>query len=188
MTAAERATKAMPGVIYDRSAIVAALLGAVGPEFDDLETTLEEIGDATSVTNAAAWALEMLEAEAGIPALPDASDTDRRARLRAAGWRASGTATPARIAELAAAWDFGAIEITEDFAAYTVTLKFVAIAGEPADLAALQRAMRRVIPANLEIVYEFSWFTWGDLRALGIDWAGLRALNLTWEELGVYGL
>lgn len=186
VTAAERAAKAMPAIIYGRSHLVAALLASVGPEFDDLRSTVEDIGKSTSVTNASAWALELMEAEAGIPALPDASDADRRARLRAAGWRASGTATPARIRELAATWQFGAVEITEDYADYTVTLKFVSIDGEPADLAGLQRAMRRVIPANLAINYAFTWFTWGDLRALGITWEDLRILDVTWAELGVY--
>ncbi|CAK4840692.1 unnamed protein product [Aphanomyces euteiches] len=58
--------------------------------------------------------------------------------------------------------------------------------GIPENLADIQNALRDLIPAHLDISYEFNYFIWNELDELGKTWDQTDALGLTWEQWDIY--
>lgn len=170
--------------LYETSRVVQALAQAEGVEIDDLRLTLSEILDQFFVRTAT-WGIERWERELGLSPALDQPIEERRARVLSR-LRGFGTATIRVVKDVAEAYDKGRVEVIEDHAAYAVTIRFVDTTGIPPNLEDLKAAVRAVVPAHLEIRYEFNYFTWNELDARGWTWDQLDALNLTWDELEVY--
>lgn len=169
---------------YETSRVMRALLQAEGAEFDKLRQALDEVLDQFFVRTAT-WGLDRWEEELGLPVTPDQPEAERRDKIMSR-LRGYGAATISVVKQVAEAYDKGAIDIVEDFAAYTITVHFVDTTGVPPNLDDLKAAVRAVVPAHLDIKYEFNYFLWNDLNAQGWTWDDLDALALTWDELEVY--
>ncbi|GAK03243.1 phage-like element PBSX protein XkdT [Geomicrobium sp. JCM 19037] len=103
---------------------------------------------------------------------------ERRSNIRAR-MRGAGIATVAHIKEVAESYDGGAVDVTEHYADYTVTITFVGTRGVPSNLADTERALREIIPAHLAVEFEFTYLTWDELEKLTWDFVE----TLTWDEL-----
>lgn len=168
---------------YETSRIMRAILQAEGAEFDKLRQALDETLDQFFV-NTATWGLDKWEAELGLPVTPDQPEAERRGKI-ISRLRGYGTATIAVVKQVAEAYDKGAIDIVEDHAAYTVTIQFVDTTGVPPNLDDLKAAVRAVVPAHLEILYEFNYFLWDEWDRKQETWDQFDSLMLTWDQLEV---
>lgn len=168
---------------YETSRVMRALLQAGGSEFDKLRQALNETLNQFFV-NTAAWGLDRWEEELGLPITPDQPEAERRDKI-ISRLRGYGTATLYVVKNVAEAYDKGAIDIVEDHAAYTITIQFVDITGVPPNLDDLKAAVRAVVPAHLDILYEFNYFLWQEWDAKNETWDAFDALALTWDQLEV---
>lgn len=169
---------------YETSRVMRSILQAEGAEFDKLREALDETLNQFFV-NTATWGLDQWEEELGLPITPDQLDAERRDKI-ISRLRGHGTATIYIVKNVAESYDKGAIDIVEDHAAYTITVHFVDTTGVPPNLDDLKAAVRAVVPAHLDILYEFNYFLWQELDSKNWTWDQLDALALTWDALEVY--
>lgn len=107
------------------------------------------------------WALETEERLAGI--VPPAGATlESRRSVLAARYRSSGKVSMETIQAVADAWRNGAVEVA--FAKGRIVVRFVGPYGVPEDLAVLQDAVARVIPAHLPVDYHFHYLLIRDIH------------------------
>lgn len=168
---------------YETSRVMKSLLQAEGTEFDQLRQALDETLKQFFVSTAT-WGLDTWEGELGLPPAQDQPDSERRDRI-ISRLRGYGTATISVVKNVAEAYDKGAIDIVEDHAAYTVTVHFVDTTGVPPNLDDLKAAVRAVVPAHLEILYEFNYFLWDEWDRKQETWDQFDSLMLTWDQLEV---
>ncbi|AYO30796.1 DUF2313 domain-containing protein [Biomaibacter acetigenes] len=169
---------------YETSRVMKSILQVEGTEFDKLRQALDETLNQFFVRTAT-WGLNTWEEELGLPITPDQSESERRDKI-ISRLRGYGTATISVVKQVTESYDKGAIDVVEDHAAYTITIQFVDTTGVPPNLDDLKAAVRAVVPAHLEIKYEFNYFIWDELDKKLWTWDQLDALNLTWSELEVY--
>ncbi|MGE5552819.1 MAG: putative phage tail protein [Betaproteobacteria bacterium] len=169
---------------YETSRVMRAILQAQGSELDRLRQALDETL-AQFFVNTATWGLDTWEKELGLPVAPAQSESERRDRIvsRLQGF---GTATISVVKQVAEAYDKGRCQVIEDFPAYTVTIRFVDTTGIPPNLEDLKAAVRAVVPAHLDLKYEFNYLVWDELDTRGWTWDQLDALALTWDALEVF--
>lgn len=169
---------------YETSRVMSALMNAAGSELDKLRYALDDTLNQFFVSTAT-WGLDTWEKELGLPVVPDQPISERREKI-ISRLRGYGTATIVLVKSVAESYDKGKIDVIEDHASYTVTIRFVDTTGIPPNLSDLQTALRAVIPAHLDICYEFNYFIWDELDAKQWTWDHLDSLNLTWDQLEVY--
>jgi len=168
---------------YETSRVMQTILQAEGVEFDKLRQALDETLNQFFVRTAT-WGLDRWEEEVGLTVTPDQPEAERRDKI-ISRLRGYGTATISVVKQVAEAYDKGAIDIVEDHAAYTITVHFVDTTGVPPNLDDLKKAVRAVVPAHLEILYEFNYFLWDEWDRKQETWDQFDSLMLTWDQLEV---
>ena len=159
------------------------MLCADGCEVDDwneqaLQTRAEQF------VRTATWRLDWLEEEMGFPngEANGLTVRERRDRLiaRLRSWRLP---TAWVVRNVANAYGNGQVETVMDFEGHTITIRFATVAGVPTNIADLQAELLRILPAKLDVRWEFRYLTWGELRESGTTWAQLTAAGITWAQL-----
>lgn len=169
---------------YDSSRVVRALNQGRGEEIDKLRQSLNETLDQFFV-NTATWGLDTWEEELGLPVTPAQPEPERRDKIRSR-LRGYGTCTIKLVKQVAESYDNGSVDVIEDQAGYIVIIKFVDTQGVPPNIDDLKAAVRAVVPAHLDLQYEYAYFIWDELDAKNWTWDQLDALALTWDQLEVY--
>lgn len=169
---------------YANSRVIRSILQAQGTELDWLRAAISELLDQAFVTTAS-WRLDDWETELALTPAPSYTNAERRARI-IAKLRGIGTATIFVVKGVAESFDHGQVVVIEDHAASTVNIRFVSETGIPAHLADVQAALRAVVPAHLDLSYEFDYFVWSELDAQNWQWSNLDGLTMTWEQLQSY--
>lgn len=106
--------------------------------------------------NTATWGLADWERVLGIETDESKPQEERRSVVMSK-MRGTGTVTVSLIESVAESYDGGDIEVTEDPSTYSITVKFVSTVGIPPNLDDLKRAVREIVPAHIEIQYEYSY-------------------------------
>lgn len=169
---------------YETSRIMKSVLQAQGGEMDLVREALDDTLKQFFVQTAT-WGLDRWEQELGLAVAPEQPVGERRDKITSR-LRGYGTATLSIVKKVAESYQNGTIDPIEDFAAYTVTIKFVDTAGVPANLGDVQAALRAVIPAHLDVTYEFNYFVWNELDAHNWTWDQFDAFGLTWDQWEVF--
>ena len=175
---------------YADSRVMQTLLETEGKEFDSLNLALNDEVSGNGILQqffvpTATWGLDIWEQELGLPVSPDQPVSERRDKI-ISRIRGFGTATIGITKKVAESYDKGQINVIEDFQRYNIILRFVDTAGVPPNIDDLKAAVRTVVPAHIEINYEYNYMLWMDLDELNWTWEHLDSLNLTWDELEVY--
>lgn len=181
---------------YQTSQVMQAILQSEGKEFDKLRWALDNplaekdpllIGGVLQqfFVPTATWGLETWERELGLPTTPGQDIKERRSKV-ISRIRGFGTATIKVVREVAESYDKGKVKVIEDFSTYTITVQFVDTCGIPPNIDDLKAAVRTVVPAHIQIGYEYNYLLWNDLDNLDMTWDYLDSLNLTWEKFEVY--
>lgn len=168
---------------YVTSRVVRSLLQDEGTEFDQIKQAMDETLNQFFV-NTATWSLDTWETEMGLPLGQTMTDQERRERI-ISRLRGYGTATISVIKNVAESYDKGKINVVEDVGTYTVRIQFVDTTGVPPNEADLKAALRAVIPAHLDIVYEYNYFLWQEWDAKSETWDTFDGLALSWDALEV---
>lgn len=90
------------------------------------------------------------------------SERYRRERIKAkiAG---SGTTTTSLIRNIAESYTNALVDIVENFAAYTITVKFTGTSGIPGNMADIKETIEEAVPAHLKVLYEYIFNTYGSV-------------------------
>lgn len=179
----EKALSYMPPY-YESSRVVQDLFQAEGEELDDWRDTLNQTLDQTFVRTAS-WALDEWEEELGLSPAPAQPDSERQSRI-VSKLRGTGTATIRVVKEVAESYDNGAIEVSENYPAYTITIHFVDTTGIPPNVEDLKAAVRDVVPAHLSLEFVYNYLTFDELENLNLTFDQLATLNLSFDQLMQY--
>ncbi|MCM3784306.1 YmfQ family protein [Neobacillus mesonae] len=130
----------------------------------------------------ATWGLARWEAIFGIT--PSTTQTyEQRREVILGKMRGVGTVTAELIESVARAYSNGNVAVTADVPAYTIKVEFVGEYGVPAQLDELQRELRNIIPAHLDVAYKFKFYTYGEMKATRMTYEQIAATGLTYEEI-----
>ena len=154
----------------------AGLYKAVARQFDELEAAITSTRDQLYI-DTATWALPIYEAEYAIRLVDKSNDQARRSNVLAMSRGGLG-ATSAALHTVLKSYGYET-EILEDFANYTVTIRFTDFRGVPPNLNDLKELMRRFVPAHLVLVWSFKYTIHAELEAFTHQ----QLENMTHEQL-----
>lgn len=180
--------------LYEQSTVMEALLEAEGTEMDLLRAAIEELRD-QYFARTATWGLDRWDSFLGLNNVAGLSDLERQDRA-IARIRGFGVANKELIEMVAEAFNFGAVEVTDQndgVAPYAINVELVAPGGQPSNIDDFYQAIRAVVPAHLDITYTFNYLTWAEVDTQGWTWAQIDGDNpggpagapVTWAEWDV---
>ncbi|MPM02102.1 hypothetical protein SDC9_48347 [bioreactor metagenome] len=158
---------------YKNSAEVVNVQAAVGTQAAALRAAWDDLLSQLNVTTASSWGLDLWETALGITKKAADGIDYRRTRVMSK-LRGAGTTTMAMIQSVAESFSNGEVEIIEDTANYTFTVKFVGTIGIPPNMDDLTSAIEEIKPAHLAYSYVIIYRTW--------DMIG----SYTWGQMGAY--
>ncbi|OCA87284.1 putative phage tail protein [Pseudobacillus wudalianchiensis] len=91
-----------------------------------------------------------------------------------------GTVTIELIKKTAESWVNGEVKAEERNGA--IAVRFISNRGIPRNLPDVKQALREITPAHLELLYEFTYLTWGESDKRNWTWSDLDTMNLTWGQ------
>lgn len=170
--------------LYDNSQVMQSVLDAQGTELDKFWAGVQDIL-AQYFVQTATWSIDLWEEELGIT--PDASQAieDRRGRVLAR-MRGYGTVTIGLLTHVAEAYQNGRVVVLPDYPASKIVFRFLDAAGIPPNVDSLQAELRRIVPADYDLQFDFRYLSWNDLDAKNLTWDDLDAKNMTWDQLEVW--
>lgn len=166
---------------YDGSYVIGNVLDREAEELVALNDAAYDVL-AQFFVDTATWGLSRWERTCGITTDVSKSTEQRRAVIRSK-LRGMGTVTVAMIKSVAESFDNGAVNVTENNAAYTIEVKFVSTRGVPTNLTDIQTALRDIIPAHLAINFSFTYLTFGELESAGLTFGTWQSKGLTFGAL-----
>jgi len=182
-TAGQRMMSYIPRY-YETSRVMRALNQARGVEIDKLRQALGETLNQFFVRTAT-WGLDDWEEELGLQPEPGFTEAERQDRI-VSKLRGCGTCTIGLVDQVAEAYDKGTVEAIQDHTIYQVTIKFIDTIGVPSNVDDLKVAVREVVPAHLEITYEYKYLTWNLMDIQSKTWDQVDILKLpsglSWDE------
>lgn len=165
---------------YQTSEIQINIAQAEGLEFDKLRQAISETL-AQFFVRTATWTLDDWEEELGLTPANNQPDSERQARI-VSKIRGYGTATISLIGEVAQSYDNGKVAAIQDHAAYKVYIRFIDTLGIPPNLDDCKKALREIVPAHLDIEYEFSYLIYNLLTASGKTYDQIKAAGITYDQ------
>lgn len=152
-------------VAYRTDKWVCDLLAAI-QSLDDMQRAAMLDAAAQLYPDSMTWLLETEERAAN---LPSTGTLEERRTALIARWRGSGKCDVDLIQRVCDSWKNG--EISVGFAKGVIVLTFVGAYGipAPAELAALQEAVDRVIPCHLAVQFLWRWLLVREVSAMTID-------------------
>lgn len=140
---------------YHESRVVGNIIARESEEFTKLNDDIRDVLDQYFV-DTATWGLAIWERICGI-ATDESKPTEQRRSVIKSKLRGMGTVTVDLITNVAESFTNGEVEATEDYANYTVVVRYVSTVGVPDNIADIEAALREIIPAHLAIQYEYRY-------------------------------
>lgn len=168
-------------VYYQDSLVVQAIMNAENIEMDALYTEINDVLQQCFIETAT-WGLDDWEKAFGFTPDPTRPYAERRSRLKAR-LRGNGSITLDAVNDVATSFINGEVNVIEDFTHYKLTIKFVGRRGIPLHLEELKKSLREMIPAHLQIGFEFTFLYWDEFDTQ--TWDSLEGKNLDFDTLEV---
>ncbi len=159
---AAKLTEHMP--IYFKPSIVASdITNPMYLENLKFENMIQEYTN-QFIVKTATFTLSRYEEQYGLPVNPAGITTEeRRSRIKSR-MRMNGPTTKEFLQNILNAWGNSEVEITELFDQYLVKIKFISNNGIPSNLGDVREAISEIIPAHLNVLYDFKYRTHGELK------------------------
>lgn len=164
-TTGQRMLARLPG-FYETSRVMQEILQAQGAELDDMWAGISEVL-AQFFTQAATWGIDLWEEELGLT--PDQAQTAAERRSRVLGrLRGYGTLTIKLLKQVAEAYDNGRVDVIPDPPASVMVVRFVDTTGVPPNVEDLKAELRKLMPADWDIQYEYNYTLVYELATLTV--------------------
>lgn len=161
---------------------LAAIIQVEGQEFDNIRASLADILKQFYVETATEWGLDLWEQMLDLTSYAGKPLDQRRSRI-ISKLRGMGTVTVNLIKNVAESYVYGTVEVTENPALYSFTIKFVDPRGAPPNLDDVKAAIEEIKPAHLAVEYQFTYLIYDELKASGHTYDQLLAHSLTYDQL-----
>ncbi|MNH83620.1 hypothetical protein D3C87_451820 [compost metagenome] len=169
---------------YSDSRIVNHLLQRESAELIHYHEQVQDVLNQFFV-DTATWGLAKWEEICGIP-VQENKPADQRRSLIKSKLRGSGTVTVDVIKNVVDSFQNGEVDVKENFADYEVVVTFMGRRGIPPNLDDVKAAVREIVPAHLNVNYQFTYLRWEELDKAELTWDELEALHKNWDQLEVW--
>ena len=169
---------------YQNVKEMVAIQNTLAQELRQINIDIEDLIKQCFV-DTATWGLEIWERIFGIQT-DKTKPLDQRRSMIKAKMRGAGTVNIEQIKNIARAFLNGELDVTENFANYSIDIEFTDYGGVPPNRDDLTKILREIIPAHLEINYILNYLLWSALRNLEWTWDDIDAMDITWADLEVY--
>ncbi|EID42848.1 YmfQ family protein [Parageobacillus thermoglucosidasius] len=139
-----------------------AIAQAEGKQFDKLEAAIEDVLNQTFI-DTSTWGLALWEKDFGIPTNTSKPIEERRSNLKAKK-RGIGTVKEDVIKNTAEAYYGGEVEVIPKPRDLELVVKFISSYGIPRNLDDVRKALEEIIPAHLELLFEFTYLLIKDIH------------------------
>lgn len=157
--------------------IFSKIFGSQQIQIDKLNNNLNDLIDQAYICTAT-WGLKNWEEELEIQT--DENDTINNRRSRCfAKIRGNGNCTIDYIKNVALSYEYGDINVIEDYENYKFIIEFISNKGQPPRVDDFKKTLRSITPAHLGIDFKFKYVTWGEVK--NKSWQDLK--TLTWDEV-----
>lgn len=144
---------------YENNETMKTLQSIISEQTDGLDTGMYKTIDNCFV-GSASDTLARYERLLGL--VPDVAKSDRyRQELIKAKISGAGTTTASLIQNIAESFTNAAVNIVENFHAYTITIRFTGTSGIPGNMADIKQMIEEAVPAHLKVLYEYIFNTYG---------------------------
>ncbi len=106
----------------------------------------------------------------------------RRANIKAK-IRGCGTVTKALIKNVAESYVGGEVDVIEDSANYTIIIKFISTYGVPTQIEDVEKVLREIIPAHLDLKFDYLYITYNTLATQYATYDELSSAGLTYGQI-----
>lgn len=158
-----------------------AIVHAESTELENLNSEISDVLDQFFV-DTATWGLANWEALCGLPT-DESKPIDQRRSVIKSKLRGVGTVTVSLIKNVAESWYGGDVEVMETPAQYLITISFVSTYGVPSNLIDIENALREIIPAHLQLQFEFRYVTYEALKASYANYDAVTTIGFTYDQL-----
>lgn len=169
---------------YADSRMVRNLTAREAEEFRSYHARVKDVLDQLFV-DTATWGLSRWEEICGIP-VNESKPVEQRRSVIKSKLRGAGTVTLEVIKNVVDSFENGLVAIQENFANYEVVITFIGKRGLPPNLQDVKDAVREIVPAHLNILYQFTYLRWDELDAADLTWDKLESMEMSWDELEVW--
>ncbi len=169
---------------YGDSRVVSNLTGREAEEFLKFHAQVQDVLQQFFIETAT-WGLARWEEICGL-STDEGKPADQRRSVIKSKLRGAGTVTLAVIKNVVDSFENGEVDIQENFGQYEVVVTFIGKRGVPPNLNDVQTALREIVPAHLNLNFQFTYLRWEELDAANLTWDELEALDMTWDELEVW--
>lgn len=169
---------------YTESHIVRNLTARESEELDNFHAQVKDVLRQFFI-DTATWGLARWEEICGI-AVNETKPVEQRRSVIKSKLRGAGTVTLEVIKNVVDSFENGLVAIEENFANYEVIITFIGKRGIPPNLQDVKDAVREIVPAHLNILYQFTYLRWNELDAADLTWDELESMNMSWDKLEVW--
>ncbi len=155
------------------TAVIEVFAEAIGLYITNLDDLIQQLFVETATEG-----LDLWEEDYGLSSYVGKPDDQRRSRIKSK-IRGVGTITISLIKNVSESYVYGTVDVIENAEEYSFTIKFIDIRGIPPNIEDLEAAIEEIKPAHLEVVYEYTYTTWEEVKT--ITWE--EAATGTWGEL-----
>lgn len=175
---------------YQDSIVINNINNTNAIELNSLNTKIENVLN-QFFANTADTSLERWEKDLGLEVINNYDTSYRRSKILSR-LRGKGTTTIAMIKNVAESFQNGEVNVIEDNANYSFTIKFVGIKGIPPNIEDVYKSIEEIKPAHLAVNYEFRYATWNELSTYDesnlykYTWGGLLNGELEGKIITMY--
>ncbi len=169
---------------YRNSDVMANINNTNAIELETLNTSIKDTGNQMLI-DTATTSLFRWETNLGLSILNNYANEYRRSIILAR-LRGQGTTTVVMLKNVAESFENGEVDIIEDNANYSFTVKFVGQKGIPPNLNDLKKAIEELKPCHLGVNYIFAYLLWSEFDNYNKTWSQWDNLNLNWNTFETY--
>ena len=160
---------------YHESAEVATIMQGHEYAIDRANLEADDLLNQLFVESAT-WGLDIWERIFGIETVLN-KPIDERRYVLLAKIRGHGSLTKQKLTEVAGAFYGGEVVVTDEPESYRVRVKFVSNYGVPPNLEDVRKSLGEIIPAHLELVFDYSYLLIRDVNGLTLRELETRLLS-----------
>lgn len=144
---------------YSGNETMKTLQGILSEQTDSLDAGMHKV-IRNCFVDSASDTLSRYERLLGLTSDTTKSERYRRERIKAK-ISGAGTTTASLIQNIAESYTNAEVSLTENYADYTVTIRFTGTSGIPGNIADIKQTIEEAVPAHLQILYEYIFNTYG---------------------------
>lgn len=152
---------------YTTSKVIDSINNSNAIELTNFSNNLDSILNQFFI-DTATFGLDRWEKEFGIEVNNNLDTEYRRSRIKAK-LRGSGTITVKLIENVAKSFENADLQVIENNANYSFTIKFVSTIGIPPNINDLKAIIEQIKPAHLQVLYEFKYRIWNEFLSKSWD-------------------